>query len=125
MDPDGFRLVRKGSERTVSSIFWKSIFEGNAYIFNQEFPSGEVVVISTQCNRDATRYEDISEKTRCEIYLNRSNAQASINSTIKRSAWSVKAGLGHRVVLGMELERDSVSRCGALNKRHMSTKVDI
>jgi cytochrome b involved in lipid metabolism len=47
------------------------VFEANAYIFNNEFPGGEVVVISTQCNGDAIRYEDISEKTQCEIYLDR------------------------------------------------------
>jgi len=43
-------------------------FEGNAYVFNNAFPGGEVVVISTRSNM---RYEDISENTRCEIYLDR------------------------------------------------------
>jgi hypothetical protein len=64
MNPDGVPLVRKRPERAVSSIMWKSTFEGNAYVFNNEFSSGKVVVISTQCNRDAMRYEDISENTR-------------------------------------------------------------
>jgi hypothetical protein len=45
----------------------KSIFKGNTYVSNNDFPSGEVVVISTQCNRNAMRYEDISENTRCGI----------------------------------------------------------
>jgi len=67
MDPDGFR------------------------VFNNKFSGGEVVVISTQCNRD----------------------EASVSSAIKGSAWCIKAGLGHRVVLGMELERDGISRRGA------------
>jgi hypothetical protein len=38
------------------------MFEGNAYVFNNEFPSGKVVVISAWCNRDAMWYEEISEK---------------------------------------------------------------
>jgi hypothetical protein len=59
MDPDGVPLVRKRSEKAVSSITWKSIFEGNAYVCNNEFPAGKVVVISTQSNRDAMRYEYI------------------------------------------------------------------
>jgi hypothetical protein len=58
MDPDRFRLVRKGSERTVSSIMWKSIFEENAYVFNNETLSGKVVVISARCNKDAMWYEE-------------------------------------------------------------------
>ena len=66
MDPDGFRLVRKRSERPVSSIM--GVLQVNAYIFDNEFPGRELVVRSTQCNRDAMRYEDISEKTRCEIF---------------------------------------------------------
>jgi hypothetical protein len=103
------------------------VFEVNAYVFNNDFPSGEVVVSSTQCNRDAMRYKNMSEKTRCEIYLDIwiENAQASVESSIKRSAWTVKAGLGHCVVLGIELERDGISGLGGLNKKHISTKVDI
>ena len=45
----------------------KSISKGNAYIFDNDFPSGKVVIISTQRNRDAMWYEDISENTRWEI----------------------------------------------------------
>jgi hypothetical protein len=71
MDPDGVPLVRKRPERAVSSIMWKSIFEGNAYVCNNEFPAGKVAVISTQCDRDTMRYEDISENTRCERHLKR------------------------------------------------------
>jgi hypothetical protein len=44
------------------------VFEVNAYVFNNNFSSGEVLVISTQCNRDAMWYEDISEKTRYDIF---------------------------------------------------------
>jgi hypothetical protein len=101
------------------------IFEGNTYVFNEEFPVGEVVVRSSQCNRDAMRYEDISENVWCDKYLERSDAQASVGSVVKGSAWRVKAGLGHSVVLGMERELDGVSRRCALNKKHISTKVDI
>jgi hypothetical protein len=70
MDPDGFRLIRNRSERTVSSIMWQGI-EKNAYVFNNKFPDGEVMVRCPRCNRDAMRYEDISENTRCKIYLDR------------------------------------------------------
>jgi len=70
MNPDGFRLIGNRSERTVSSIMWREI-EKNTYVFNNEFPRGEVVVISTRCNGDTIWYEDISENTRCEIYLDR------------------------------------------------------
>jgi hypothetical protein len=94
---------------------WQEIGK-NTYVFNSKFPGGEVIVICARCNRDAMRYEDISENMRCEIYSDRSDVQASVGSAIKRSARSVKAGLGHRVVLGMELERDGVSRHGALKK---------
>jgi hypothetical protein len=69
MDPDRVCLVRKRSETTVSSIM--GVLEVNAYIFNNEFPGGEIVVISPRCNRDTMRHEDISENTRCEIYLDR------------------------------------------------------
>ena len=115
MDPDRVPLVRKRPEMAISSIMWKSTFEGNAYVFNNEFPSGKAVVISTQCNRDAMRHENISENKRCETYMNRQDAQASVGSAIKGSAWCIKAGLGHSVVLGMEREQDCVSRGGALN----------
>ena len=47
---------------------WRGI-EKNAYIFNNEFPGGEVVVTSSWRDRDAMWYKDISEKTRFEIYL--------------------------------------------------------
>jgi hypothetical protein len=67
MDPDGFRLLGKRSERTVSSVMWR-VFEGNTYIFNDEFTGGEVIVISSQCNGDAMRYEHISENMRCDNY---------------------------------------------------------
>ena len=63
MDPDGFRLRGNRSE-----IMWRGI-EKNAYIFNNEFPGGEVVVTSSWRNRDAIWYEDISENTRFEIHL--------------------------------------------------------
>ena len=69
-------------------------------------------------------YEDVLETPR-EILDTRWDLQASVGSAIKRSARGVKAGLGHSVVLGMELERDGVSRRGALNEKHISTKVDI
>jgi hypothetical protein len=65
MDPDGLRLLRNRSERIVSSIMWR-VFGDNAYIFNDECTGREVVVISSQCNRDAMRYEDISENTWCD-----------------------------------------------------------
>jgi len=32
--------------------------EGNAYVFNDEFPDGEVVGGCLWCDRDAMRYED-------------------------------------------------------------------
>ena len=70
MNPDGFRLTENQSERTVSSIMWREI-EKNAYVFNNKFPAGEVIVRCPECNRDAIRYEDRSENTRCEIYLDR------------------------------------------------------
>ena len=35
---------------------------------------------------------------------------------MKRSAGSFKAGLGHGVILGMELERDDVSNGGGLKE---------
>jgi hypothetical protein len=65
MDPDGFRLIGNRSERT-----WRGI-EKNAYIFNNKFPCGEVIVISSWCNRDAMRYEGVSENTRREVYFDR------------------------------------------------------
>jgi hypothetical protein len=52
------------------------------------------------------------------------DVQASVGSAIKRSARGVKAGLGHSVVLGMELERNGVSGRCSLNKKHISTKID-
>jgi hypothetical protein len=52
----------------------------------------------------------------CDKYLDRWDAQASVGSAIKGSAWCVKAGLGYSVVLGMELERDGVSKRGALKR---------
>ena len=93
-------------------------------MFNNEFTGGEVVVISTQCDGDAMWYEDKSENTRCEIYLDGQNPQASIGSAIKGSAGCFKAGLGHGVVLGIERERDGVSNRGVLRRR-ISTKFDI
>ena len=57
--------------------------------------------------------------------MNRQDAQASVGSAIKGSAWCIKAGLGHSVILGMEREQDGVSRGGTLNKKHISTQVDI
>jgi len=107
----GQRLCLESSERVIAAIRSRIHCEYHALttvagrsvgslaamnpdrvcIFNNEFPSGKVVVIGTQCNRD----------------------EASVDSAPKRSAWCIKAGLGHRVVLGMERERDGVSRCGA------------
>jgi hypothetical protein len=69
MNPDRVCLARKRSETTVSSIM--GVFEVNAYIFNNEFSGGEIVVISPWCNRDTMRHENISENTRREIYLDR------------------------------------------------------
>ena len=54
----------------------------------------------------------------------RYDVQTSINSAIKGSAWCIKAGLGHSVVLGIEFERDDVPSRGALNERRVSTTVD-
>ena len=65
-----------------------------------------------------------SENMRCEIYLDGQNPQASIGSAIKGSAGCFKAGLGHGVVLGMELERDGVSNRGAL-RRDVSVQQSI
>jgi hypothetical protein len=66
LEPDRLCLIRKRSKRTVSSIMGK-LFQVNAYIFNNEFPSGKVVVSSIRCNRDTMWYENISESRRCEI----------------------------------------------------------
>ena len=44
------------------------------------------------------------------------DVQASIDSARKRRAWLGKAGLGHRVVLGVESEHDGVSRTGGLKE---------
>ena len=62
------------------------------------------------------RYEDMSCKHAGRDIFDRWDAQASVGSAIQRSAGSVKAGLGHSVVLRMELERDGVSGRSALNK---------
>jgi len=60
--------------------------------FNNEFPGVEIVVRCPRCNRHAT----------------------SVGSAITRSSGNAKTGLGHSVVLGMELERNGVSRCDIL-----------
>ena len=44
---------------------------------------------------------------------------------MKRSAGSFKAGLGHGVILGMELERDDVSRGGVLKESGVGTIFDM
>ena len=123
MDPDGLILREIRLERTVSSIMRKGI-KKNAYVFNNKLPAGEVIVRCPQCNRDAIGTK-IYQKSRDEIYLDRKYAQASVSSAIKRSAGSVKAGLCHSVVLRMELERNGVSRRGALQKRDISIKIDM
>ena len=59
-----------------------------------------------------------SENTRVRYIsiLDRTHKPVSVEFgfPIKGSTWRVKAGLGHSVVPGMELERDGVSRRGAL-----------
>ena len=58
IDPDGFRLVGIRSEKMVSSMM-RRVLEGNAYVFNGDFPGGEVIVRCPQCNRDAMWHEDV------------------------------------------------------------------
>jgi len=65
MEPGRVNLVRKRSERPVSSIVWQEIsIKRNAYLYNSYYLDGEVVDISSHFNSDAMRYDGISDNTR-------------------------------------------------------------
>jgi hypothetical protein len=56
MDPDGLPLEKNDEkQQLVPSRAEEFEYGGNAYVFNNKGPAGELVVSSPKCNRDAIR----------------------------------------------------------------------